>query len=57
MQQFFIQGEAGIIETVVDTPKENLHPNVSVVICHPHPLFHGTMNNKLITTITIMTMD
>lgn len=51
MQQFFIQGESGVIETVVDTPKENLHPTVTAVICHPHPLFQGTMNNKVITTI------
>ena len=51
MQQFFIQGESGVIETVVDTPKENLHPTITAVICHPHPLFQGTMNNKVITTI------
>ncbi|WP_440615966.1 alpha/beta hydrolase [Cysteiniphilum sp. 6C5] len=51
MQQFFIQGESGVIETIVDTPKENLHPTITVVICHPHPLFQGTMNNKVITTI------
>ncbi|WP_119329351.1 alpha/beta hydrolase [Cysteiniphilum halobium] len=51
MQQFFIKGESGVIETVIDTPKENIHPAISVVICHPHPLFQGTMNNKVITTI------
>lgn len=51
MQYFFTRGNAGIIETIIDLPKQKLHPTTSVVICHPHPLFQGTMNNKVITTI------
>lgn len=45
---FEIQGKVGAIEGV-------LHPVESsqayAVICHPHPLYGGTMNNKVVTTI------
>lgn len=51
MQQFFIQGLAGMLQTVIDRPKTNTHINITSIICHPHPLFQGTMNNKVITTI------
>ena len=51
MKTFFIQGEAGVLETAIDSPKLAQHPDISVVICHPHPLFQGTMNNKVVTTI------
>lgn len=43
-----LQGPAGKLETLItlaDTPT-----NKTVVICHPHPLFQGTMHNKVVYT-------
>lgn len=47
-----IAGPAGNIELTVDKPKENKHPNTTVIICHPHPQHLGTMHNKVVTTIS-----
>ena len=44
-----IAGEAGLIEIAIDTPAG---PNRGVaVIAHPHPLFGGTMDNKVVQTL------
>lgn len=51
MQKIFTHGKIGIIETIIEEPKENLYPDISAVLCHPHPLFKGTMHNKVITTL------
>lgn len=44
------QGESGLIEALVDAP---VHEAVrgTVVIAHPHPLFGGTMQNKVVQTL------
>lgn len=46
----FIPGPAGRIEAVISNP---IKPKVSLlgIICHPHPLYGGTMNNKVVTSI------
>jgi alpha/beta superfamily hydrolase len=44
-----IPGPAGVIECAVDEPAA---PTIGVaVICHPHPLHGGTMDNKVVQTI------
>ena len=44
-----IAGEAGLIEIAIDTPAG---PTRGVsVIAHPHPLFGGTMDNKVVQTL------
>ena len=44
-----IAGEAGLIEIAIDTPAG---PARGVaVIAHPHPLFGGTMDNKVVQTL------
>jgi alpha/beta superfamily hydrolase len=43
-----VQGAAGKIEVVAQVPES---PRAIVVIAHPHPLFGGTMDNKVITTL------
>jgi alpha/beta superfamily hydrolase len=44
-----IAGPAGGLEAVIDA---GVHPvAATAVVCHPHPLQHGTMNNKVVTTI------
>lgn len=45
-----IDGPAGRLEGVVETPPTTYSDAVGVV-CHPHPLYHGTMNNKVVHTI------
>ena len=43
-----IAGPAGSIEIAVFVPEA---PNAIAVIAHPHPLFGGTMDNKVVTTL------
>lgn len=45
-----IPGAAGDIE-LIETPAENNSISATAIICHPHPLFGGTMNNKVVTTL------
>jgi alpha/beta superfamily hydrolase len=44
-----IAGPAGVIEALV-TDVEGTVANYAVV-CHPHPLYGGTMDNKVVTTL------
>ncbi len=48
-----MEGPAGALEALVDAPK--LEPGTSprgvAVIAHPHPLFGGTMDNKVVQTV------
>jgi len=44
-----IEGQAGALEAVAEDPGV---PGTSyAVVCHPHPLFGGTMQNKVVTTV------
>ncbi len=48
-QQFFLTGAAGKLECAIDhpsTPARGL-----ALIGHPHPLFGGTMDNKVVQTL------
>ncbi|HET6631006.1 MAG TPA: alpha/beta fold hydrolase [Woeseiaceae bacterium] len=45
-----IQGPAGALEALVETPREGA-PRAAAVICHPHPLHGGTMDNKVAYTL------
>ena len=45
----FIEGPAGALEAIVE---ETAVPGSSyAVVCHPHPLYGGTMDNKVVTTV------
>lgn len=48
-----LHGGAGAIEALLDTPATDTVPTPlgTAVIAHPHPLFGGTMNNKVVQTI------
>ncbi len=48
-QKFFIDGPAGKLEAVLAEPDRA--PCGIAVIAHPHPLFGGTMDNKIIYTL------
>ncbi len=45
-----IAGPAGAIEVATSWPSELKHRCV-MLVCHPHPLHLGTMNNKVVTTL------
>lgn len=49
-QALMLQGEAGGIEALLDMPTEG-HIVGTAVIAHPHPLFGGTMQNKVVQTM------
>jgi uncharacterized protein len=44
-----IAGPAGALECAIDTPAGALRG--TAVLCHPHPLHHGTMDNKVVQTL------
>ncbi|BDT70160.1 hypothetical protein os1_43530 [Comamonadaceae bacterium OS-1] len=48
-QRLVLAGAAGAIEGVIDHPQGT--PRGVAVIAHPHPLFGGTMDNKVVQTI------
>ena len=54
MEKITIQGQAGTLQGA-------WHPVTGsedcLVICHPHPLFDGTMDNKVVTTGLLCTSD
>lgn len=39
-----LQGPAGLLEAILDPVAS---PRAVAVVCHPHPLFQGTMHNKV----------
>ncbi len=45
-----LQGPAGELEAIARLPAAD--PIAVAVICHPHPGHHGTMNNKVVTTLS-----
>lgn len=47
---FLFPGPAGDIEVLTTVPAIN-PPKASVIICHPHPLYGGTMHNKVVSTL------
>ena len=46
-----LAGGAGVIEALRDTPPDGLPWRGTAVIAHPHPLFGGTMDNKVVQTL------
>lgn len=46
-----LAGPAGALEAVVEAPAGADSPAAFMVVCHPHPLHAGTMNNKVVTTL------
>ena len=45
-----IEGPVGCLEAIYEEPGEST-AGTAAVICHPHPLYHGTMNNKVVHTV------
>jgi hypothetical protein len=50
-RRYQIQGEAGTIEMLRDEPADAAALRGTAVIAHPHPLFGGAMENKVVQTL------
>lgn len=42
-----LAGPAGDLEALLEEPEEG-EPRMCAVVCHPHPLYGGTMHNKVV---------
>ena len=47
-RNFFLPGPAGQLEAILWTPPAGHVSGFAAVVCHPHPLFSGTMHNKVV---------
>jgi uncharacterized protein len=47
-RNLFLEGPAGRLEAILWKPQDVERPAMAAVVCHPHPLFGGTMHNKVI---------
>jgi alpha/beta superfamily hydrolase len=49
LERLAIAGAAGRIDAIVEDP--GVAGSAYAVVCHPHPLYGGTMDNKVVTTL------
>jgi alpha/beta superfamily hydrolase len=49
-QTLSLQGEVGVLEALLDVPADGVLLGTAF-IAHPHPLFGGTMHNKVVQTL------
>ncbi|MFL6550775.1 MAG: alpha/beta hydrolase [Povalibacter sp.] len=47
VEKLFISGAIGQLEAIIETPVDASAQSVAV-ICHPHPIYGGTMTNKVV---------
>lgn len=50
LEKLTLTGPAGALEAILETPRERDDSRVAVV-CHPHPVYGGTMTNKVVHMI------
>ena len=50
IESHWLDGQAGKLEALLEEPDDQA-PNEACVVCHPHPLFGGTMHNKVVHRI------
>jgi alpha/beta superfamily hydrolase len=46
IKSFFLQGPAGRLEALLNAGSEDA--THAAIVCHPHPLFGGTLHNKVV---------
>ncbi|HYL63424.1 MAG TPA: alpha/beta family hydrolase [Candidatus Methylomirabilis sp.] len=46
-RNLFLEGPAGKLEAILWRPS-GAAPKMAALVCHPHPLFGGTMHNKVV---------
>lgn len=47
-KNFFLPGPVGKLEAVLWTPHSGSAGGSAALVCHPHPLFGGTLHNKVV---------
>ena len=47
IESHFLPGPAGRLEALLEEP-EDQEPRLAALLCHPHPLYGGTMHNKVV---------
>lgn len=47
IETHLLDGPAGKLEALLEAP-EDTTPRTAALVCHPHPLFGGTMHNKVV---------
>jgi uncharacterized protein len=47
IESHWIAGPAGRLEALLEEP-EGAPPSLAVLVCHPHPLYGGTLHNKVV---------
>jgi alpha/beta superfamily hydrolase len=47
-RRLFLDGPAGQLEAILWTPADGTPPPLAALVCHPHPLFGGTLHNKVV---------
>jgi alpha/beta superfamily hydrolase len=50
IETLFIAGPEGRLEALLEEP-EHGEPRYAALVCHPHPLYGGTMHNKVVYRI------
>ncbi len=48
----WIPGPAGVLEGLTACPPDGREMHAIGVICHPHPLYGGTLHNKVVDTLS-----
>ena len=43
-----LRGPAGRLEALLNPSRRSAPPRAAVLLCHPHPLFGGTVHNKVV---------
>ncbi|MSQ91445.1 MAG: alpha/beta fold hydrolase [Gammaproteobacteria bacterium] len=56
LQKISIAGSAGPIEAIIERPPGAI-TGIVAVCCHPHPLYGGTMQNKVVHTLARAAQD
>ena len=51
IESHLIEGPAGKLEALLEEPEDVVSPREACLVCHPHPLFGGTMHNKVVYRI------
>ena len=50
IEALLLDGPAGRLEALLEEPEDG-NPREACLVCHPHPLFGGTMHNKVVYRI------
>ena len=48
MTEVFVDGPAGRLQALHELPDSGARPRFAAVVCHPHPLHGGTLQNTLV---------